>query len=202
MTTSLSIVIPTLGRASLRSTLHSVKQQLAWCDQVIVVADPSGDVDQAVQILNRVAGADRRWVYAEAESDGAGVGSAQRTIGMSLATGTHLAFVDDDDTHTRDALELMRAHASDRPVIFRMDDRGLHHGRLWRDPILSYGNVGTPMFLVPNRPEQLGRWDAHTQDGHGADYTFITGCVTSMGAPVWREETVCHVGQIPSQVVA
>ena len=67
------------------------------------------------------------------------------------------------------------------PVIFRMDHP--QHGILWREPELRFGNVGTPMFLVPNKPELFGEWKAHNPSlkEPGGDYTFIKGCVEKMG---------------------
>jgi len=191
LTVSLSIIVPTLGRPTLHATLHSIATQLDWCDQVIVVADPEGDVNQATATLNRVAGADRRWVYAEAESDGAGVGGAQRTLGMTFATGTHLAFIDDDDTYRRGALDLIRDAACDRPVIFRMQHPRLN--AVPTAPRLAYGDVGTPCFVVPNERDALGEWVAHLPGGSGADFTFIAGCVERMGEPVWRNEVIATV---------
>jgi hypothetical protein len=51
------------------------------------------------------------------------------------------------------------------------------------------------MFLVPNRPEELGEWVEHAPGlaEPGGDFSFISGCVKKMGGPVWREEIVCTV---------
>lgn len=201
MTVSLSIIVPTLGRATLARTLEQLAAQVTPADEVIVVADPAGDEELARVTYHDVAyGPDWErpwfptWKYLVEPSDGAGIGTGQRTRGMEAATGTHLAFIDDDDVHAPGALELMREAVetiSNAPVVFRM--RTTFAGTLWRDPVLRYGNVGTPMFVVPNQPSHLGRWEAHTDDGHGADYTFITGCVEQMGEPVWRPEIVAHI---------
>lgn len=121
-------------------------------------------------------------------------GYQARTKGMLQATGTHLAFLDDDDVYVPGAIDTMRAHACDRPVIFRMDDP--FHGIIWRTPELTYGNVGTPMFLVPNDPDRLGAWEPvefGRGPGRGGDFHFITGCVDRMGTPVWRTEVICRV---------
>lgn len=128
-------------------------------------------------------------VVVQPNSDG-DRGYQARTEAIRRATGTHLAFLDDDDVYLPGALETMAAHACDRPVIFRMDDP--LHGILWRDPDLRYANVGTPMILVPNDPARLGQWAPH-ENGRGGDFTFITGCVEKMGPPVWREEIIARV---------
>lgn len=144
-----------------RDTLAVAEASAAGADEVIVVRNQDGDY-----------------------------GYSARMRGMAQATSTHLAFLDDDDVYTPGAVETMRAHANDVPVIFRMDDP--LHGILWRDPVLRHANVGTPMFLVPNVPDKLGVW-APFLHGHDGDFPFISGCVEKMGAPVWREEVVAVV---------
>jgi glycosyltransferase involved in cell wall biosynthesis len=147
-----------------RDSLDAAKASAADADEVIVIENQDGDH-----------------------------GYSARTRGIQKATGTHLAFLDDDDVYTPGAVELMRQEARDVPVIFRMDHP--HHGLMWRHPWLEFGNVGTPMFLVPNRPEELGEWKEHAPGfaEPGGDFTFISGCVEKMGRPVWREEIVCTV---------
>ena len=146
-----------------RDTLARAEASCADADEVIVVPNADGDR-----------------------------GYKARTEGMRRATGTHLAFLDDDDVYAPGALQVMRAAACDRPVIFRMDASSIGLGVLWADPVLRYANVGTPMCLVPNDPARLGVWEPHEGD-RGGDYTFIRGCVERMGDPVWREEVVAVV---------
>lgn len=120
-------------------------------------------------------------------------GYSARTRGMQRATGTHIAFLDDDDTYTSNAISLMREAACDSPVIFRMEY--VNGSQLWRTQSVSLANVGTPMFLVPNKPELLGEWRAWVGDSCG-DYRFISETVNKMGEPVWRPEVVCNVSNL------
>ena len=111
---------------------------------------------------------------------------------MEKATGTHLAWLDDDDVYTDNAIDLFREHACDVPVFFRMRYKG--GGELWRDQELRYGNLGTPCLLIPNIPEKLGEWNPHAGAGSGGgDFMFAQGCVRRMGAPIWRTEVVCLI---------
>ena len=183
----ISVIVPTIGRATLQAAIDSC----AGADEIIVIFD---DVDSVVLttpdgsrvVTGEVCGGDR--------------GYTARTHGIALATGTHLAFLDDDDVFTEDALDVMREHACDRPVIFRMDasTRGL--GVLWRDPAVRYCNVGTPMFLIPNDPARLGEWRAH-EDDHGGDFTFIKGCIQRMGDPVFVDHVTCVVRPRPTVTI-
>lgn len=107
-------------------------------------------------------------------------GYAARTRMMARASGTHLAFLDDDDVYAPGAVGAMRDAACDYPVIFRMR---YHHGGsvLWGKPELGYGNVGSPMLLVPNVPEKLGRWRGWNGENEGGDATFIHECAERFG---------------------
>lgn len=189
MIVSLSIVIATMGRLTLEQTLDSLLPQLADQDEVVVVVDRRfvRDLDGMRQYF------DPSWRCRWFKMIGRDTaGDAQRAYGIDHASGSHLAFIDDDDVYLPGALDQMRDHACDRPVIFRMN----HHllGVLWRVPEVAYGNVGTPMFLVPNTPAKLGRWDQPPAvDPRAADSGFIAGCVAKMGEPVWREEVTVLV---------
>lgn len=172
------MILPTIGRETLSAALDSCSD----ADEVVLVIDggwePQEPFSENVRVL-RVDGRDR--------------GYTARTAGMAAATGTHLAFLDDDDVYAAGALDVMRAAACDWPVIFRMDDP--YHGVIWRKPELSFGNVGTPMILVPNDPARLGVWEpfAPELESPGGDFSFISGCVEKMGGPVWRDEIVAVV---------
>jgi glycosyltransferase involved in cell wall biosynthesis len=175
----LSIVIPTLGRPSLERTLESCSD----ADEIVVVLDTARGVTDLPCELPANA------VYSEGHFGVTG-GHAGRAHGIELATGTHLAFFDDDDVYVPGAVELMRDAAHERPVIFRMDD--YHHGIIWRTPDLYFGNVSTQMYVVPNEPEKLGTWEPHAPGlpQPGGDFTFIVGCAKKMGEPIWREEVI------------
>jgi GT2 family glycosyltransferase len=173
----LSIVIPTLGRPTLERTLASCSD----ADEIVVVHDTVKGGSTPSLPPNAVL-IEGRW--------GVTGGHAGRQEGIRRATGTHLAFMDDDDVYTPGAIQMMRDAACERPVIFRMDHYS--HGVLWRDPVVRFGNVSTQMYVVPNEPARLGSWEPHAPGlpEPGGDYTFIAGCVTHMGEPVWREEII------------
>lgn len=178
MGVKLSVVIPTLGRPSLERTLASC----ADADEVVVVLDKARGGSLPCELPDNA-------VLLEGVFGVTG-GHAGREHGIAFATGTHLAFFDDDDEYTPGAISLMRDAACDRPVIFRMDD--YRHGVIWRDPSVWFGNVSTQMFVVPNQPGLLGSWEPHMPGWPqpGGDFTFISETVARMGEPVWREEIV------------
>lgn len=179
MSVSLSIVIPTLGRASLERTLASCME----ADEVIVVLDKARGVNELpCRLPSNARLIEGTW--------GVIGGHAGRAVGIGEATGTHLAFMDDDDIYAPGAMTLMREAACDVPVIFRMAH--YNHGILWADREVRFGNVSTQMYVVPNDPGRLGLWTPHAPGlpEPGGDFTFIRETVEKMGAPVWREEII------------
>jgi glycosyltransferase involved in cell wall biosynthesis len=179
MAVTLSIVIPTLGRPSLERALRSC----ADADEIVVVLDTARGCTELPCVLPSNA------VFVSG-SFGVTGGHAGRQEGIQHASGTHLAFFDDDDVYVPGAVDLMRETACDVPVIFRMDD--YYHGIIWSQPQLAFGNVSTQMYVVPNWPDVLGTWEPHAPGlpQPGGDFTFITETVEMMGGPVWREEVI------------
>jgi len=173
----LSVVVPTLGRSTLERALASA----AGADELVVVFDVAGGGSATPCQLPPNA------ILTEGYFGVTG-GHAGRAHGITLATGTHLAFFDDDDVYTPHAIRLMREAACERPVIFRMDHYA--HGVLWRRPVLEFGNVSTQMYVVPNEPDKLGSWAEHAPGfaEPGGDYTFISETAEAFGGVVWREE--------------
>jgi glycosyltransferase involved in cell wall biosynthesis len=155
-----SVIVPTRGRPSLLRTLASIVEQLEPGDEVLVLRDDSGDV-----------------------------GDTPRNGAIPRARGTHLLFMDDDDQYAKGALANIRRFAEEHPGrigIFRMRfDHGL---LLWRQPVLEFGNVSTQLFVVPNIPGKLARWE---QRGRViGDYVFITETAKLQGDPIFRDEIV------------
>jgi glycosyltransferase involved in cell wall biosynthesis len=149
---SLSIIVPTIGRVSLKQTLQSLTHQVQEEDEIIVVGD--GERISARCLCNLPIR------YFEAWRPGSRCGAEQRDYGIGQATGDWLAFLDDDDIYTRDALKLIRAalpEIPDRPHIFRMQYNDRTGRILWHDQKFQICNIGTPMFIVPRRAN-LPRW--------------------------------------------
>lgn len=190
------MVVPTLGRPTLLRALHALALQLAPDDEILVVADPHGNVGMAKGAFDECA--DERWRFLTLPAPGNDHGYKARTLGMSEAHGTHLCFADDDDEATPAALATFRANACDRPVFARMKYLSAQPSAtgylLWSRKEIFYGNIGSPMICVPNDPDRLGVWKDHNGAGSaGGDYTFAVGCVREMGAPVWVDEIVCVI---------
>ncbi len=178
---SFAVVIPTIGRPSLRQTLESVIVQLTARDQVFVVGD--GERPLAREICADYPRPGLQYLEQPRVGD---TGNSARELALARAEADFVSFMDDDDCYTPDAFAVLRracAGAPTRPHVFRMDLRGT---ALWRAPELSYGDVGTPMFVPVFDRERLGRWATN-------DFDFICDTVALQGEPVWHEDLICVV---------
>ena len=180
----LSVITPTIGRASLRDTLASVAPQLRRGDEHIIIGDgvqPDARAMCAEFVVSYQDGPlSRSW------------GTAQRDYAISVAAGDWLLFCDDDDVMTPDALETVRAVVVDnpgKPHIFRMR-RSLYGDELWADREIREGNVGTPMIVTPRFPD-LPKW-VDTYHAYTADHRFAKRITDAHGV-VWRSEVICLV---------
>jgi hypothetical protein len=110
---------------------------------------------------------------------------------MPLARRRYIAHIDDDDTYapgTRRFMAEAIEYTPDRPVLFRM--RFPNGITLWRERRVVCGNVGTPMMLIPNQPEKLGRWESFV----GGDCAFLESSKWQAEDYVWRPEVVALLG--------
>ncbi|GIU86116.1 MAG: hypothetical protein KatS3mg009_0631 [Acidimicrobiia bacterium] len=167
-----SVIIPTSGRKSLPRAIASAAEQLEPGDEILVLCDRTGDR-----------------------------GNTARQQLVERARGTHLVFIDDDDQFARDAFAVMRRFATENPgrvgiFRFRLRDGTV----LWREPELRRGNVGTPMYCVPNVPGKVGSWllspvlTSRTGRRYTVgDYEFIRSTVELQGPPVFRPEIVAYI---------
>lgn len=174
---SVTYIVPTIGRASLARTLESIE-----CfpgDEVLVVGSlPSISIDHSfVRFVSCPAGRD--W------------GHAERNHATPLAKGRYIAHIDDDDVYvpgTRALMEDAMRMAPGYPIIFRMQfPCGIV---LWKEPEIRCGNLGTPCFLIPNRPTMLGTWGSFV----GGDCHFLETSKWKAEDYIWREEVIALLG--------
>ena len=172
---SISFIVPTVGRPSLAVTLRSIETFPG--DEILVVGDRYRVRDSRVRYVDCKPGKD--W------------GHAERNFAMPHARCRYMAHIDDDDCYAPGHRALMQEAIEaypDRPVMFRMKfPNGL---TLWREPKIECGNVGTPMFLLPNVPEHLGTWKSFV----GGDCAFLEESKWTSDEYVWRPEVIALLG--------
>jgi glycosyltransferase involved in cell wall biosynthesis len=190
----LSLIVPTIGRPTLLDAITSAAWQKGSEDiELIVVAD-AHNRDVSVPLLADLQGHFGNVVRASLDAGYSAWGHPQRTHGMKYATGAWLAFLDDDDVWTPDALDHIRAalEASDaRLHLFRM---AYPNGRaLWRTQRIEQGNVGTPMIVAANDQATLGQWSRRYE----GDFDFIKSSVERLSDPAtqlaWWPHVICEI---------
>lgn len=182
----LSVIIPTCGRPSLQQTLASLASQPMHttgpdADEVVIVGQAHRSAFEcaalAVQYFPCRIG--HHW------------GCEERTLGIAKATGTHLAFIDDDDwwlPGARAAIADAMATTPTQPVLFKM--RYGNGSTLWDHPRVQCGSVSTQMILIPNDPARLGRWTTRRE----GDYDFLASMKWPSSDIVWRTEVIAYIG--------
>jgi len=160
---SFSVIIPTVGRRSLRHALASVDAQLRPGDELLVDCNDDGDM-----------------------------GSKARNRLVAKATGSHLIFLDDDDVYAAGALGRMRRFATDNPGrigLFRM--RRMAGDIVWDEPVFDYGCAGSPTMIIPNLRGKLGVW-RQTEKGNDWNFLEETVRLQGT-EPVFVDEIVAYV---------
>lgn len=173
-TPRVSVIIPTVGR----DTLHHAIASASWADEVIVVFDAASvpaDAPHGVEVF--ACGPSGNW------------GAEQRTLGIARATGSHLAFIDDDDVYTPGACNIVSRALAARPGrvhIFKMRSARHVYGGYG---CIYDGGIGTPMFVIPN-DDSTGTWTERRQ----GDFDFITSTLARhRRRPRFHEEVIADI---------
>lgn len=166
--TSVSVIVASCGRPSLRATLASVSPQLRPGDELLV--DVNDDAPWGHEARNRL---------------------------MPRARGDFLMFLDDDDVWVEGAREVIEWRLSadkSRMQSLHMFRMQYSNGQtLWIQPVVACGNVSTQMFAVPNDwvgqdswgLARLPRWGARYE----GDWDFIEAADNEFGT-VWHPEVI------------
>src|SRR5688572_2983518 len=87
-----SVIIPTVGRPALANALASAQAQTMQPKEIIVVFDGPSEKQAEVQAIQDLP------LIKVIMTDGGAGAAAARNIGMRSASGSYVAFLDDDDT--------------------------------------------------------------------------------------------------------
>lgn len=179
----ITFIVPTVGRPSLAKTLSSIE---CWPGDEVIIVGELATLEPYVDLSDAAHGV--RFLHCPRGNDW---GHTERNYATPRARGRYIAHIDDDDVYAPNA----RAYMADaiqqtpgRPVIFRMQyPNGI---TLWQEPVIRCGNLGTPCFLIPNRPTMMGTW----QPFIGGDCAFLESSKWKAEDYVWREEVIAYLG--------
>ena len=155
---SLSIIVATKGRPSLTKTLNSITSQMLPQDELIIKFDNSDD-----------------W------------GATPRTLGMRQAVGTHLMFMDDDDSYTPDSFRVIRETLQQNPSFPHIFKMQRPERLIWDKEEVIVGNVSTQMIITPNNLNKLGVWGTEYE----GDYKFIKTTTDYYSKVIFNEHIIC-----------
>ena len=171
----ITFIVATIGRSSLAETLASIETFPG--DEILVIGAVNQPSTKRIRYVPCVPGGD--W------------GHTERNTAMPMARGSYIAHIDDDDVYAPGARQVMEEAmrtTPGRPVIFRMQfPNGL---TLWQDQEIRCGNLGTPCFLIPNRPTMLGKFGSFV----GGDCAFLESCKWKADDYVWQPEVIAMLG--------
>ena len=156
----LSVVIPTVGRDSLRHTLESIYSQPEYKGvEVLVVADTFGgrspDLQRAQDFVE-----DGGYTWLEHDAGVHCVGQPQRTFGARSARAPYVWFSQDDNVAAQGSLAAIKqtiaAQDQPRPLFFRF----LSPWRepIWRTPYLILGNIDADCLVFPRKIARRVEW--------------------------------------------
>jgi len=199
-----SVVIPVYNRAGvLGIALTSVRAQSCSDFEVIVVDD--GSSDDPARVVAEID--DPRIRIVHQENRGA---SVARNLGIDLARGRYVAFLDSDDRflphHLESMARLLDGKADTAGYARLIVDRG--HGRSFLKPpralragehmanylLCDRGFVPTITLAVPRETAARVRYDETVAYGDDKDFAirlFLAGCKFVMAetpGAVWRDE--------------
>lgn len=131
-------------------------------------------------------------------------GHPERNFAMPYARCAWLAHIDDDDWYVPGHRALQAQAIAEIPghrpvpIIFRMQftsgltfwKEGLFDPKVPGRPLFKYGNIGTPMVLMPNIPAMLHPFD----EDYGGDFAYINGAKCPRRLYVFRPEILVQIG--------
>jgi glycosyltransferase involved in cell wall biosynthesis len=194
--TSLSVLIPSQGRESLRRAVRSAMNAgLDENDELIVVADTHEvhDTDALKQSILRMVANYRVPVrYMEIDTGHHCWGHCQLNHGLERASGQYVHCQDDDDIYTDGAIARMKQYAgkqlSPAPLLFRFRS---YFGMVFWDRlgVATEGHIGGHCLLAPNNL-RLGRFTCR----YNGDFDYIASTLENypMESMQWIDDVICH----------
>lgn len=186
-----SIIIPTYNRvADLPTAIHSALSQTYPHIEIIVVDD--GSTDKTEKVVAEIARCDHRVKYFCYHPNRGG--NVARNIGLDMATGQYVTFLDSDDIYLPEKIEaqidkLPVDHAASAYIVqcqliherngirFGVKpERGLAANELPSDHLLFNGGASEiPLLLIPTSIARRVRFNEHLPKHQDTDW-FIRVC--------------------------
>ena len=186
MKKSITVVVATSGRRTLRATLNSFGPDLHSYDAVHVCMDGRNDLVRRLteEMAEQYFG---HWFYHEGDTLGYW-GHAVRNYVLPIVDTDLVWHLDDDDVAAPGALGVIR-HSEATWTIFRMQFMQGHPANgiiCWRERRVVKGDIGTPMVIAPPSKAQFNL-------EYGGDFAYVQDLVDEFGPPAWDERVIALI---------
>ena len=194
----LSVIVPTVGRPSLARTVRSLLKQGDWLPwEAVLVGDThSGRWAEQLPTARALAATDPRLSYVEHDGGVHMVGHPQRNHGATVARGTYLSWLGDDDVYLEGAFRsIARAlhRYEDDPRVFLFRWISPWKQVYWEQAgFLAQDHIDAENIVCPNVPDKLGVWNPARYQG---DFDFVRETVEKWGGVervVWQPEIIAQ----------
>lgn len=186
----ITVVTPTIFRPSLRKVVEEVAKCLLPGDEHIIVRD--GETHARDKSMLDSPPMSEYTVYYEAGTQESRYGNFQRDCAIQIAAGDCVVFIDDDDLPNKVAYDILHEENADPNTIHMFSMQNTGSGYVYHSTDgLGFGQVGTPMCVVPNRKD-LPNWC--DTNGADSDNIFINRVAAMPG--MWikhHPEIICYV---------
>jgi hypothetical protein len=175
---TISVFITTIGRPTLNKMLLSLVNELTEKDTLYIFIDGKDNETKSKLIINEIINSFVCEVIITVEDTPLGYwGHGLRNKYQSQLKGDYIMHADDDDAYIEGSFNKIREKINNSvndDVIFyyKFYTNFLHKTFVWNHPRLSFGNIGTPSGIIPNKPDLFGEWGYI----HGGDYNFYKSC--------------------------
>lgn len=185
----ITVVTPTIMRASLRDTIAAVAECLLPGDEHLIIRDCTAEPRDFTVADSPPTNEYTLWY--ESSIPHSRFGNGQRDCGIQLARGDCIVFIDDDDLPCKPAFDVLHNETADQNTCHLFPMFNVKIDRVYTTDDLTVSNIGGPQMVVPNRKD-LPKWlDAND---YTSDFYFIQR--TSEMPGMWLKhhpEIICRV---------
>jgi hypothetical protein len=194
---SLSILITTIGRPTLKRQINSLLPQLLGGDRIYIAIDGPYTLDLDLDVCEHP-----QIIILNHPKTLGFWGHGLRNYYQNQLEGDFILHGDDDDMYTDTALSIIRQAIFNYGdlvdlFIFQMFRQTSPSGQdsqlnlIPRNDVLVSGNIGTPCGVIRNRPELFGTWGLY----YGGDFDFYLETANNFGIHKvkWIHSCIYHV---------
>lgn len=187
----LSIIIPAIGRQSLKRAIDSYLPTMARDDEIVVVGDGKMDVSREIVW----AANDKRLIYCETPPTNVW-GAYQVDTGIRIAHGDAIMLCGDDDYGMPNTMDLVHKAIGQAPLTVHIFRYTTQEG-YWS----SYATIGMSQTMVA--PIWAARYVKHADSpGHMGDIEFVNKIIAVAGDVEFHHEPIIFYCQSRGKIDA